>query len=364
MRQRGGQKIGEGYYGCVFTPPLKCKSRTHAPTNKGKMVGKLTEIETADTEVMISAALGKQPSATDYFVLIEDACEPAPREKQTEKNLNDCRLLDDVDFSQTLQITMPLGGKALTYVPWTTKGIDYQGLGQHLLEAGTLMLMAGVVHSDLHTSNILLDTPSKARLIDFGISWRPEGLALNNILENAIKAFNATISQEPPELATINGLTEGQRLNDILESLRRDKVTVTHLGILFEKPPAEMWDDFRNFLDHSWTFRERSELAFFNFFKLYWSKIDAWSIGVILFGMFAKLIHDPAFEKSLDYQTRGGIFVEVIKGLCTMDPGLRLDCAEALQMWAPESAVLERPEVKEWLEAAAKTRGALAALIS
>jgi serine/threonine protein kinase len=359
--QHGGTKIGEGYYGCVFAPPLKCKSRTKQPT--GKMVGKLAEIDTAETEVMISSALKKLRDAKEYFILIESACEPAPAENQIDEDLKDCRLLDSVELSSTLQVSMSLGGKALTYVPWTTKDIDYQELGQHLLEAGTLMLMAGVVHSDLHTSNILLDTPSKVRIIDFGIGWRPEALTLNNLLENAIKSFNPSISQEPPELATINGLTEGQRLQQILEKLQRDKVTVTHLGILFEKTPEEMWDEFRNFLDHSWSFRERTEIAFLNFFKLYWSKIDAWSIGVILFGLFAKLIHDPAFENSLEYQTRGGIFVEVIKGLCTMDPGLRFDCAEALQMWAPESVILERPEVKEWLESATRTREALAAIL-
>ena len=361
IQQQGGVKIGEGYYGCVFAPPLKCKSRTKAPT--GKMVGKLAEVETAETEVMISATLKKVPAAPEYFILIESSCEPAPKENQTDKDLSDCRLLDEVDLADTLQVTMSLGGKALTYVPWTTKDIDYQELGQHLLEAGTLMLIAGVVHSDLHTSNILLDTPSKARIIDFGIGWTPESLTLANLLENAIKAFNPQISQEPPELATINGLTEGQRLPELLEKLQRDKITVTHLGILFEKSPEEMWDSFRNFLDHSWTFRERTEIAFLNFFKLYWSKIDAWSIGVILFGLFAKLIHDPAFENSLEYQTRGGTFVEVIKGLCTMDPGLRLDCAEALQMWAPESPILERADVKAWLDDAAKTREALAAIL-
>jgi hypothetical protein len=37
----------------------------------------------------------------------------------------------------------------------------------------------------------------------------------------------------------------------------------------------------------------------------------------------------------------------------------RLDCAEALEMWAPDSPVLERKEVKQWLKEAMATRNQL-----
>jgi serine/threonine protein kinase len=361
--QKGGSKLGEGLYGCVFSPPLKCKFRTKKPG--ANSVGKLTELEEATTELMITKALENIQDAKDYFILIESVCEPAPIKDQDEPEIDDCKLLKsvDIEFSKLRQLTMRLGGQALTYTPWTTKDIDYYPLGQHLLEAGTLMLIAGIVHSDLHTSNILLDNPSKPKIIDFGIGWRPEAIVLGNMYEDVLRAFNTSISQESPELAVINGIIEGRKIGEILEQLQRNKVIVAQVGVLFEKSPSEMWAEFKFFLDHSRTYQDRSETALFNFFKIYWSKFDAWSIGIILFGLFAKLIHDPAFEKSLDYQTHGAKFVECIKGLCSLDPGLRMDCAEALQIWAPQSPVLERPEVKAWLAEAVNTREALARIL-
>jgi hypothetical protein len=42
--------------------------------------------------------------------------------------------------------------------------------------------------------------------------------------------------------------------------------------------------------------------------------------------------------------------VGCILGLCSMDPGKRLDAAEALEIFAPNSKILALPEVQAWLK--------------
>ena len=48
--------------------------------------------------------------------------------------------------------------------------------------------------------------------------------------------------------------------------------------------------------------------------------------------------------------------LNTIKGLCDLDPRTRLDAAEALQLWNPNSVILQEPEVKSWLQKQAEIR--------
>jgi len=36
--------------------------------------------------------------------------------------------------------------------------------------------------------------------------------------------------------------------------------------------------------------------------------------------------------------------------MCSPDPGTRYDCAQALSVWAPDSPILKRIDVQEWLD--------------
>jgi hypothetical protein len=49
----------------------------------------------------------------------------------------------------------------------------------------------------------------------------------------------------------------------------------------------------------------------------------------------------------------------VILGLCSLDPGLRLDCTEALELWAPQSKILEIQEVQALLQEQKNLRNGL-----
>lgn len=43
-------------------------------------------------------------------------------------------------------------------------------------------------------------------------------------------------------------------------------------------------------------------------------------------------------------------YLKVLRGLLLIDPAVRLDAAQALVQWEPNSPILAMPEVKQWLQ--------------
>jgi serine/threonine protein kinase len=356
--QDGGRILGEGVYGCAFDTPLKCKNPTKTKIIKSKnteLVGKITSIYNAQHEFTIAQQLAKIPDSHNYFALIQELCTPLPRSKQEEPDLKKCQFIEDQSLPNISQITMPFAGRPLRVIPKTAKQIDFLALGQQLLEAGTLLLLAKIVHRDIHFMNILMDSHKHARIIDFGLAWQPDAISLAN-LDSLFLKFEPRFTQEPPEVTCVNGYNERVPKHLILSRIADEKQVLTLKERVFGIPKWQQMEELKHFLFTSESIRTRNAYAFY---KLYWSKFDAWSIGAILLTVYTELTFDPQFEKTPSIKKRIQGLLTIIKGLCSMDPAHRLDCAEALAIWAPESSILKRKEVKEWLEEQSKIRAQL-----
>jgi hypothetical protein len=59
---------------------------------------------------------------------------------------------------------------------------------------------------------------------------------------------------------------------------------------------------------------------------------------------------DENFIGLPENQKKGLLARSVMEGLTQPDPGKRLDCAEALEIYYPESKVLQLPGIKAWLQ--------------
>lgn len=383
--QEGGTLLGEGVYGCVFDPPLKCtkpkrlakersklqkakhavaaelKRAKHAvaaePQRAKHQVGKITSVQSAQTEFGASQQLNKAPNADKYFVLIEELCVPEAKAKQQEPDLPKCSFLNNIVLPNQAQITMAFGGAPLRYIPRLPSRLDYYKIGQHLLEAGTLMLMQGIVHRDLHPMNILVDSPKTCRIIDFGMSYRPDLLTLSNLQQNRMfLQFSPEFSQEPPEVTYGNGIRynvpEPIIFARIFDKKRELALVQTVLGI---SKQAQI-NRLKGFLNQSKSVQEQNAFAFF---KVYWSKTDAWAIGAVLLTLWTDFLYEPSFEQQPVYQTKKQTILKVIKGLMDCDAARRFDCAEALAIWAPDSPLLQQANVKVWLKEQAAIRAAL-----
>ena len=361
--QIGGTMLGQGVYGCAFHPALKCKTSKKAAKQtkeSNSLVGKVTNEMEAATEFHFTEKLSSAPNAANYFILATEICTPEPRTKQTEKDLAKCETLQKVALPSMSQLIMPLGGKPLRMVPRKQSSLNFFGLGKHLLEAGALLLLKRVVHMDLHQMNVLVDTPRTARLIDFGMAWSPDELTMANV-KYLDRSFNPAIIQEPPEISYINGLLSHLSPQLVLAKILDKKIPLKLMNKLYGLSIESQMRRLRSFVDGSQSFQTNNR---YSFYKLYWNKIDAWGLGTILLTVLIDcLAVDTAFSESAELTQKEGMLEDVLTGLCETEPALRLDAIEALALWAPDSAVLQLPEIQSWLKEQRNQRKELERLI-
>ena len=87
---KGGTILGEGGYGCVFQPPLKCKNKKLTQKNKN-YVSKLSKKQEANSEwKMINKIQTLLPNSTDYILTWNSKC--VPDQNQIDKDLKKCQL--------------------------------------------------------------------------------------------------------------------------------------------------------------------------------------------------------------------------------------------------------------------------------
>lgn len=357
--QVGGKMLGQGVYGCAFRPPLKCITLKKQPLTKNR-VGKITSVNDAANEYTISKTLSKLKSATDYFVLIEEMCRPMPSLTQTEPDLPKCDSMKEVALPTQAQLIMPFGGKPLATVPINPRNINYFMLGQHLLEAGALLLEARLVHCDIHMMNVLIQTPTKGKLIDFGLAWSPDELTVSNVTQ-MYRNFNAKIGQEPPEVSYLNGAFVNEMNHEsVLQTIGKEKLPMQLVQKVFGVSAQTQMAELRKFLKGSKAIREENQTQYY---KVYWDKYDAWGLGVMLLSLYGMLGMYSEFSNSDEYRKNNIKARKAMRGLLQADPGLRLNAVEALSIWAPQSSVLRRPAVHKMLQEQEKQRAALSKII-
>ncbi len=341
MEQHGGELLAEGTYGCIFDPPLKCIKKNKKVLIHGHKVGKVTDASIAKKEYSITDHLSTFSKATDYFIINEELCIPVSRAKQIEKDIVNCDIIKDKLLPNTAQLIMPFGGRPLRLVPKTTKYIDFIKLGQHLLEAGSILLLQKVVHRDLHPMNILLMLRSKCKIIDFGMAWRPDLITMSN-LHTMFMEFDPRFVQEPPENTYINGIVSNIPENMIFARIHDEKLVLQLIEKVFGHSITAMMNDLKNFIKNSISLQDKNWYAYY---KLYWFKTDAWAIGAVLLTLYVDLTFSDLFE--LEEKQK---YLKIIKGMCETDPIKRLDCIEALNLWTSDSYLLKNKDVESWLK--------------
>jgi serine/threonine protein kinase len=331
--QEGGKLLGQGIAGCVFDPPLKCaKTKRVAKPTKHSKVGKLT----SPTEALKELTISKELEGYDrYFALVESICTPLPKYKQTEKGLNKCESMKGAPMKQSIQLMMPFAGTPFYLIPHRPDRIHLLPFAKHLLTAGTMLLSRRIVHTDIHDMNLLVDSPSTCRIIDMGRAYRADNIESATLLQ-----FQPKNEQTSPELLGIYGVLDDMPEDIVLARIQDELYPLKLVYKLFGVSPAEQIKELATFARESRTLRNRDIETFF---KLYWSKFDAWSLGAILLTLYVDLSMHNGFQPSQP-------LLKVIRGMCETDPSKRLDAAEALAILDPEAPILKTPSIKKWLK--------------
>ena len=352
----GGRLLGQGRYGCAFDPPLVCKDKKSSSTTR--TIGKITHKEDAITEIKVSQDLSQIPYAQEYFILINSVCKPESRDKQVDSELKDCdsEFVKKKRLTDLLQIEMPFGGESLSCVipnmclnKLSRKNIipHHFSIVQHLLEAGTLLLVGGFVHYDMHMGNILYDSNHVVRLIDFGLSWKVDQLN-ENTLRELYRQYNPKIGQGTPECDIFNGIISNpdRAAEYFVDDIVAKKHGLAYVEYVLRVSKNTQKEELNYFIKYSKTFKNRDWVKFF---KIYWTKMDAWAVGMASIKLYNDLLHEKDFVETEGYKMKHLSLEKVLRGLLCLDPYNRMNCAMALTEFAPDSKILKLDAVKNLL---------------
>ena len=325
----GGKLKDEGGYSCIFSPPLKCKDTplTISDVSDDLTYGKLMKIKDADKEFNIANIISKIPNIKgiplwkNYFVVSESICSPSIN--QTDKDLSKCEVLKDHKMSEFKLTMMPFRGIALDVYMYH-KNFDFDAFALHLIEAGALLNLFGIVHKDLHKGNVLVDKHDVPRIIDFNLS-----IDIRGALHLRPHSHSYKLTQEPPDYTIINAinLRKGYNMNVVITNICKKSI-IKDISLLLNISYDDIFNSItRYYEDINNTPRSDSEKWFID----YWSKIDSWSIGVIIVQII--IITNNNISQTMK---------NMLKKMCAVNPNERIDCVQALRYLNPENFIVKK----------------------
>lgn len=337
----GGELFDEGLYGCIFTPPLKCKDGTKlqlGEQSNNNVISKLIPSSGAKLEYSISTYIHKIPLWKNYFIVSESICTPAII--QSDKELYECPVLNDYKLSDLKILNMPYGGIPLNTYKFNINRLDFMSFIIHFIEAGALLNIFGIVHRDIHQGNILVDDNEVPRIIDFNLAIPVNSTVTSNKLRHK---YNYITAQEPPDSTLVNAIMLGYKPQTVIDNIIDKKPIVKKIRNLLGITEMQMRQELDEYYLKSKS-AKTGDLG--KWFQSNWRTIDSWAVGVNIVDLISKFLLWPEFSNKLK-PVRAKLF-PVLRRLCSVSPLHRIDCIQALNKLNPNSFIIRRYG-KAWL---------------
>lgn len=324
----GGRIRGQGTYGCIFQPALKCRGKKGKKMKEDpSMVGKITSKADAENELDIAKLLNKLPDYEKYVIVSTgELC--IPKAKQDEKDLNQCKFSSNTPIQESRQLMMPWGGYPLSRINLDPYVFNLYKFMEDILACGTFLLLNDICHFDLYGQNMLFDSKNRPRLIDFGFSFQPSKLKIND-LPNRWRQLGLDYDTESPEVSLMLGTHSRYALNDLINSLGKINPVVHRLAVHCNVNVESWKAGLLQWAQESSSFQKHDWLSCW---KVYWPGFDAWAIGAVLLQILEIQSSLPSFLETAPWKEKGSKIKTILIGLCKSHPAERIDCAEALSL--------------------------------
>lgn len=341
----GGDLQGEGLYGCTFIPPLRCQPNTiksfqqTSEDTQHILISKIISTDDAEIEFSISKIIHKIPLYKNYFAVSESICKPSSH--QIDQNIEECPLFKNTHLSDTRMLTMPFAGKQFNEIQFDIKHFDFMNLITHLISAGALLNLFGIVHRDLHQGNILIDNHYIPRIIDFNLSIPTRHTHLDDSMIS--HKYDYKIAQESPDSTLVNAIAHRYSPLSVIQTISYKKPILQKISSLLGISHKQMYNSLHQFYLKSKSVKEGNLIKWF---KLYYRTIDSWAIGVIIVDLIRKLSLWPSFLPILNkYKS---ILFPLLRKMCAISPLERFDCVQALHYLDPNHFIIRKYST-QWL---------------
>ena len=311
-----------------------------APPLSSKSIDKLATVATAEHEFSIARRIQTLPLWKNYYLIAESMCVPAPARQQVDPSFKDCKLVDPGHLERYRLLRMSYGGRPLSSYRMDFVKHSFYEFAKHLIEAGAILTLFGIIHMDLHGSNVVVDDLNVPRIIDFNLA-----IDVKNADSHLSHSYMPELSQISPDNSLVKAppsLRGNSAIQDILKTKRNIQVLSTVLGI----SPREQQRQLVQFYRISKAVQQ-SDVK--KWFAHYWRVQDSWAIGFLLTTLLSEMSRWPSFAQS-DYASYSDRILPVLRKMCALSPRKRIDCVQALELLEPSHYLFRTyPVTKEWL---------------
>jgi serine/threonine protein kinase len=169
----GGEFVNRGAYGCVFSPPLPCKTKART---KAVRVGKIfVDPEEAKLESKNNAVMHRVDPSYRFTIRTFGECTTDVRDADPSDQIGTCSFIQENVSTQYLQLMYEHGGHDLHVVidhpsefPTLTFD-DIIPMFVPLIEGLTTLANKKIVHGDIKPGNIMYTQKHRLVLIDYGM---------------------------------------------------------------------------------------------------------------------------------------------------------------------------------------------------
>lgn len=172
------KRVGEGSYGCVHNPPLKCRDKLYNPDPT--KVSKILTKKHANSELREFKLIKKADKKEDFHLGKPTSCFP-DNNAENQTAINQCRRFNSFEIEKYKLLLLKNGGADLSNIEDKFKKLTVNNVNRRKLENfwldmsrilyGSKVLMDnGVVHHDLKQQNIVYNEDTgRVNYIDFGL---------------------------------------------------------------------------------------------------------------------------------------------------------------------------------------------------